>query len=200
VSGLFSAVVLGDVGCKAWWLVTGEDGRPGRIVAGPFEDRPAASWAAGAYADVRPVYGISRADGGLSRRPTPEDRTWAAHLEGQLDRLPQDWDSEFSDEDPLVTLVVEVAEAVSEAGLPLHDSDGGGQAGGVSLTAEPGLAGLVVTWRQHDRMSVEQIHGPATTDLVQQVMNRALADVLEVRGFAVDTFGGGSGLVVRPAA
>jgi hypothetical protein len=199
VSGLFSAVVLGDVGCKAWWLVTDEDAGPGRIVAGPFEDRPAASWAAGAYADARPVYGISRADGGLHRRQTPEDCAWLAHLDEELDRLPDGWDAGLADEDPLVTLVVEVAAALSEAGLSLRDSSEDGEVGGVCLMPEPGMGGVVVTWGQPDRMSVEQIHGPETTDMVQQVMNRALAEVLQLRGFVVDPFAGGSGHVVRPA-
>ena len=35
---------------------------------------------------------------------------------------------------------------------------------------------------------------------VQQVMNRALADVLWLRGFAVDAFGDASGHVVRSDA
>jgi hypothetical protein len=36
--------------------------------------------------------------------------------------------------------------------------------------------------------------------MVHQVMNRALAEVLQLRGFAVEAFGGGSGHVVRLAA
>jgi hypothetical protein len=35
---------------------------------------------------------------------------------------------------------------------------------------------------------------------VQQVMNRAVADVLAARGFLVDAFGGASGHLVRSAA
>jgi hypothetical protein len=192
-------VLLGGVSCEGWWLVADEMDGPGRIVAGPFEDRSGASWAVGSSAqeDARPVYGIGRADGGLDRRPSPEDRAWLAHLEEQLDRLPDGWDAGLSDDDPLVTLVVEIAAALSEAGLPLGESAG---AGGVSLTPEPGLGGVVVTWRQHDRMSIEQVHGPAPDAMVQQVMNRALAEVLLLRGFGVETFGGGSGNVVRPAA
>jgi hypothetical protein len=49
-------------------------------------------------------------------------------------------------------------------------------------------------------MSVEQVHGAAVDASVQQVMNRALADVLLLRGFTVEAFGGGSGHVVRPHA
>jgi hypothetical protein len=47
---------------------------------------------------------------------------------------------------------------------------------------------------------VDQVHGAAVDAVVQQVMNRALADVLALRGFAVDPFGGASGHVVRAAA
>jgi hypothetical protein len=207
VSGLSSgAVVVGGVARQGWWLVIDEEDGPGRIVAGPFPDRAEAAWAAGPYeqADpepVRPVYGIRRADGVLNLRPSPQDWAWLAHLGEQLDRLPESWDTGLSDDDPLTTLVVEVTAALSEAGLPLHDSAGAGsEVGGASLTPEPGLGGIVVTWRQHDRMSVDQVHGTAADAMVQQVMNRALADVLRLRGFAVDAFGGASGHVVRAAA
>jgi hypothetical protein len=175
------------------------------MVAGPFPERSDAGWAAGAlghgHSDgAQPVYGTRRADGGLDRRPSPQDRAWLAHLGQQLDRLPEDWDAELSDDDALVTLVVEVAAALSEAGLPLRSSTGAGsETGGVCLSPEPALGGIVVTWRQHDRMSVDQIHGAAAAAQVHDVMNRALADVLRLRGFVVDTFGGASGHVVRPA-
>jgi hypothetical protein len=200
-----SEVVLGGVGRTGWWLVLDEQDGPGRLVAGPFPDRADADWAAEAHQEtgadgVRPVYGFHRADGGLERRPSPQDLAWLSHLTEQLDRLPADWDAGLADEDPLVTLVVEVAAALSEAGLPLRDGTGSGAAGGVCLTPEHELGGIVVTWRQHDRMSVEQIHGPAADAMVHQVMNRALAEVLQLRGFAVEAFGGGSGHVVRLAA
>jgi hypothetical protein len=107
----------------------------------------------------------------------------------------------LSDEDPLTTLVVEITASLSEAGLPLHDADGAGaETGGACLIPQPELDGIVVTWRQHDRMSIDQVHGPAPTAAVQHVMNRAVADVLIARGFVVDSFGGASGHVVRSAA
>jgi hypothetical protein len=207
VSGLSSgAVVVGGVACQGWWLVVDEEGGPGRIVAGPFPDRAEAGWAAaanehGGPEGVRPVYGFRRADGVLNLRPSPQDWAWLAHLGEQLDRLPEDWDATLSDDDPLTTLVVEVTAALSEAGLPLHDATGEGrEAGGVCLTPEPGLAGILVTWRQHDRMSVDQVHGAPADAMVQVVMNRAVADVLRLRGFPVDVFGGASGHVVRSVA
>jgi hypothetical protein len=49
-------------------------------------------------------------------------------------------------------------------------------------------------------MVVDEAHGPTPTALVQQVMNRAVADVLTARGFVVDAFGGATGHVVRSAA
>jgi hypothetical protein len=207
VSGLSSSsVVLGGEVRQGWWLVADEEDGRGRIVAGPFPDRGDARWAAGAFehgeADgARPVYGTRRADGVLNRRPSPQDWAWLAHLGEQLDRLPDGWDARLSDDDPLTTLVVEVAAALSETGLPLHDSAGAGsEAGGVCLTPEPGLGGLLVTWRQHDRMSVDQVHGAPADAMVQQVMNRAVADVLRLRGFLVDAFGDASGHVVRSGA
>jgi hypothetical protein len=183
------AVLEGAV-CQGWWLFLDEENGPGRIVAGPFPDRAEARWAATTLdvecpVGTRPVYGVRRPDGTLNRRPSPQDWAWLAHLGEQLERLPQDWDALLSDED----------------GLPLHDVDGAGsEVGGACLIPQPELGGIVVTWRQHDRMVVDQAHGPTPTALVQHVMNRAVADVLSARGFQVDAFGGATGHVVRSAA
>ena len=205
MGGLSSSdVVLGVEVCRAWWLVAEGASAPGRIVAGPFAERRDALWAGAcefAEEAARPVYGIRRGDGGLTRQPSPQDWAWLAHLGEQLDRLPETWDAVLSDEDPITTLVVEVTAALAEAGLPLHDDGGPATAaGGACLIPEPSLGGIVVTWRQHDRMSVDQAHGAVVDTVVQQAMNRALAEVLGARGFAVDAFGGASGHVVRPAA
>jgi hypothetical protein len=202
VSGLSSEVLLGSVNCQGWWLVVDGDEGPGRIVAGPFADRADAVWAAGDHEPgAQPVFGYRRADGGLNRRPSPQEWSWLEHLAEQLDRLPDDWDTVITDDDPLTSLVVEVTAALAEAGLPMHDATGDGREhGGACLTPEPSLGGIVVTWRQHDRMSVDQVHGADADFVVQQVMNRALGDVLVARGFAVDGVPFGSGNVVRRAA
>lgn len=204
VSGVFSGeVVLGGPAQQGWWLVADEEDGPARIVGGPFPDRVEADWAAAVNgADglhcVGPVYGARGPDGELSYRPSPQDWAWLAELGDQLDRLPNGWDVELSDDHPLVTLVVEVAEALFEAGLTLHDSTGAGsELGGVCLSPELALGGIVVTWRQRDRTSVDQSHGAAAGAMVQQVMSRAVADVLSIRGFTVDSFGSGTGHIVR---
>ena len=196
------ATILGEEIRQGWWLVAEEvDGR-GRVVDGPFEDRAEAGWAAAALEDgalegVRPVYGLRRADGGLTRKPSPQDWAWLAHLGQQLERLPEDWDAELAEDDPLVTLVVEVVAALGEAGLQLHDAATGSPLGGVCVTPEPALDGLVVSWRQHDRMSIDRAHGADADSLVQQVMSATVADVLRLRGFEVDAFGDDGGYVVR---
>jgi hypothetical protein len=206
VSGLrapsSSEIAVGGAVRQGWWLVVDEETGPGRVVAGPFPDRAETGWAADALDhdgadEVRAIYGIGRADGGVDRRPSPHDWAWLAHLSAQLDRLPAGWDAGLPEDDPLATLVVEVAAALVEAGLSLHDSTGTDEVGGVCLSPEPLLGGIVVTWRQHDRMSVEQIHGASADGMVQQVMNRALAEMLQIRGFVVDAFGGASGHLVR---
>jgi hypothetical protein len=206
VSGLrapsSSEIAVGGAVRQGWWLVVDEETGPGRVVAGPFPDRAETGWAADALDhdgadEVRVIYGIGRADGGVDRRPSPHDWAWLAHLSAQLDRLPAGWDAGLPEDDPLATLVVEVAAALVEAGLSLHDPTGTDEVGGVCLSPEPLLGGIVVTWRQHDRMSVEQIHGASADGMVQQVMNRALAEMLQIRGFVVDAFGGASGHLVR---
>jgi hypothetical protein len=194
-----SEVVVGDVACQGWWLVVDADHGPGRIVAGPFSERADAAWAAASdeehAEDALPVYGFRRADGGLNRRPSPQEWTWLAHLGEQLERLPDDWDAGLSDDHPLGTLAVEVTAALAEAGLPLYDTTSA--CGGVCLTPEPALDGVLASWRQHDRTSLDLVHGVELDGAVQGVMNRALADVLALRGFALAPFGEAGGSVVR---
>src|SRR5829696_9207626 len=149
LSGLTSGdVLLGDVRRPGWWLVERADVGLDRVVAGPFDDRTEAAWAAavqGPAGEVDPEYGVRAADGSLSRRPSPEECSWFELLEEQLDRLPEGWDA-----------------ALTDAGLPLHDARGAGPAGGVCLAPEPVLGGVVVTWRQHDRTSLERSVGTET--------------------------------------
>jgi hypothetical protein len=201
LSGLTSGdVLLGDFRRPGWWLVERADDRLDRVVAGPFGDRTEASWAAavqGPAGSVDTEYGVRTADGALSRRPSPEERAWFELLEEQLDRLPDGWDADLADDHPLATLVVEMTAALTDAGLPLHDARGFGPAGGVCLAPEPLLGGVVVTWRQHDRTSIERAPATDTDTLIQQVMGRAVAEVLSLRSFAVAELEGSTGMVVR---
>jgi hypothetical protein len=177
----------------AWWLVDESADQPGDyVVAGPFADRIDADWAAlsgGLSATVRSVHGVQRGDGGLVRRQRPQERAWLKDLGEQLDRLPEDWNDLLSDDDALTTLVVEVAAALVEAGVPLHDCAGEDPAGGVCLTPGPRYGGVVVSWHQHDRMSVQRVRGAAMEAVVQRTMNAAIADLLAGMGFEVEPFG-----------
>jgi hypothetical protein len=150
-----------------------------------------ADWAAmgGDTVAGRAVYGVLRLDGRLVRRQSPQEQAWLAELGEQLDRLPEDWDGPLADEDELVTLVVEVAAALVEAGLTLHDCAGDGVAGGVCLTPEPARGGVLVSWHQHDRMSREQVRGAEVDAAVQQTMNAAITGCLRQMGFQAEPFG-----------
>ncbi len=173
-------------GASGWWLVD----ESAEVLAGPFTDRVDADWAAlsEGLAAVS-VFGVRRADGGVAPRPSPEERAWLAELGDHLDRLPEAWDTLLDDTDPLTTLVVEVAAALVEAGLPLHDPAQGSTAGGVSLLPEVTAGGVVVGWRAHDRMSLRHVRGAAVEATVRQSMNAAIADLLANLGFVVETVG-----------
>jgi hypothetical protein len=170
----------------SWWLV----GESMQVIAGPFADQVDADWAA--LADALPavaVFGARCSDGAVEPRPSPEERGWLKQLGQQLDRLPDDWNVVVSDTDPLTTLVVEIAAALVEAGLSLHDATGSDLSGGVCLLPEPGAGGVLVSWRPHDRMSRQPVRGAAAGAAVQQLMNATLADVLEQQGFVVGPYG-----------
>jgi hypothetical protein len=168
-------------GAPAWWLVDETE----RVVAGPFADQIDADWAALSYGlTAVSVHGLRRTDGRVASRPSPEERQFLVELGEQLDRLPHDWDALLTDTDPLTTLVVEVAAALLEAGLPLQDDS----QGGVCLLPETGVGGVLVSWRAHDRMSVHDVRGVAATETVAQSMNVAVADILWNLGFVVEPF------------
>jgi hypothetical protein len=167
-----------------WWLVDDS----AQVVAGPFAERIDADWAA--LAEGLPAvsaYGARRADGTVAVRPSPEERAWLVDLGNQLDRLPSEWDELLTDTDPLTTLVVEVAAALVEAGLPLHDPEDS-PAGGVCLMPELTAGGVLVSWRAHERMGVHHVRGGAAAATVRQSMNVTIADVLANLGFVVEPF------------
>jgi hypothetical protein len=187
-----------------WWLVDVDS----RVVTGPFGSRVDAALAEFSSAprdeldQLVPAYGVRRDDGTLAPRFSPDDRAWLAHLSEQLDRLADDWDALIDDADPLTGLVCEVAAAVAEAGLPLHDCAGrtsSPQLGGVCLTPAPGEHGVLVSWTQHDRMALGRVRGHAADLAAQDVMNHAVAGVLAAFGFLVEPFGEASGHIVRGA-
>ncbi len=173
-------------GGPAWWLV----GETAHVLAGPFADRLDADWAA--FADelaAVTVFGTRRTDGTVGPKPSPEERAWLGELGRHLDRLPAEWDDLLSDTDPLTTLVVEVAAALVEAGLPLHDAGAAQSGGGVCLVPDQDAGGLLVSWRPHDRMSLQHSRGDTADEAVRRLMNDAILDVLEQLGFVVEPAG-----------
>jgi hypothetical protein len=181
-----------------WWLIVESDDEPaesGTIVGGPFLDQVEADWAVltsdlPVSVRTRVVHGRRRADGALVPQSSPQERAWIGELEQQLDRLSEDWDELITDGDPLTTLVVEVAAALLEVGLPLYDGQAGSGSGGVCLTPAPEHRGVLATWRQHDWMSVQRTRGPEADLAVSQTMNAAVAHVLWDMDFLVEPFGG----------
>jgi len=173
-------------GGPTWWLV----GESAHVLAGPFADRVDADWAA--FADelsAVAVFGTRRTDGTVKPKPSPEERAWLGELGRHLDRLPAEWDELLTDTDPLTTLVVEVAAALVEAGLPLHDAGAAQSGGGVCLVPDQEAGGLLVSWRPHDRMSLQHSRGVTADEAVQRLMNAAILDVLEQLGFVVEETG-----------
>lgn len=171
---------------RGWWLV----GESARVVAGPFDDRIDADWAALAQGlSAATVFGVRCSDGTVAARPSPDERAWFTQLGEQLERLPEDWDGLLTETDPLTTLVVEIAAALVEAGLPLADPTGADPTGGVTLFPEPATGGVLVSWSPHDRMTRHAGRGATAGAAVLELMNATVADVLLELGFLVEPYG-----------
>ena len=185
-----------------WWLVDAN----ALVVAGPFGtqvDAALSEVSSGTPTDaVVSAYGVRRDDGTLARRFSPDDRAFLAHLSAQLDRLADDWDLLISDADPLTGLVCEIAAALAEAGLPLHDCSGrtaGKALGGVCLTPNPAQQAVIVSWAQHDRISLGRARGKLAEGVVQDVMTATVGEVLGAFGFLVEKLGDAAAYLVWAA-
>ena len=196
------AAAVESVTDLGWWLVDGD----ARVVGGPFPthlDAALSEVSSGVPTDaVVSAYGVRRDDGTLARRFSPDDRAFLAHLSAQLDRLADDWDLLISDADPLTGLVCEVAAALAEAGLPLHDCSGrttGKALGGVCLTPSPAQQAVIVSWAQHDRISLGRARGARAEGAVQDSMTSAVGEVLAAFGFRVESLGEAAAHLVRAA-
>ncbi|MGY5884324.1 hypothetical protein [Modestobacter lacusdianchii] len=196
------ATTVESVADLGWWLVDGG----AQVVAGPFPthvDAALSEVSSGVPTDaVVAAYGVRRDDGTLARRFSPDDRAFLAHLSAQLDRLADDWDLLISDADPLTGLVCEVAAALAEAGLPLHDCSGRTSSkalGGVCLTPSPAQQAVIVSWAQHDRISLGQARGRLAEGAVQDTMTAAVGEVLAAFGFVVEGLGDAAAHLVRAA-
>ena len=184
----------------AWWLVDGAD----LVVAGPYPDQGEAVWATGPLSPGgttggTPAYGVRRASGRLSRRPSPEDRAWLADLSGELERVGEEWDLLVDDASPLVGLLCQLGASLVEVGLPLHDCSGRTATrarGGVCLTPSPLHDGVVVAWTQHLRTTREAPRSPETERWLQETMNRTLAGLLTGLGFTTASLGEASAALV----
>ena len=179
---------------SGWWLVAEDADALGssRVMAGPFLTQTDARWAAplpaGDPAALQTIYGTRRG-GTLTGQTSPTDQAWLDHLNTQLERLATGWDTDLDDTDPLLTHIVEVAAALTDAGLPLHDCAGATPLGGVCLTPVPELGGIVIAWSQHERMSIDSARGAHAHAAVQALMSDTIAGLLTALGFPVEPFG-----------
>jgi hypothetical protein len=122
-------------------------------------------------------------------------------------RLADGLGNSLSADDPCAPLARDVAEALTEAGLTLHNCGAHHpqyRLGGVCVLPIPsghnpdGQGGIAVSWTTHNLLAMDwqrsrERHG------TQEAMNRALAGVLKALGYKVRPFGtGGASLVTEP--
>lgn len=119
-------------------------------------------------------------------------------------RLTNCYGRPMPNDDPLYPLALDIARALTEAGLTLHrcaQHDPHYRLGGVCLlpgahSQDPdGTSGIVVSWTTHNLLSLDwdrwdEYHG------VQVTMNGVLAEVLGALGFQVSPFGVGGASIV----
>lgn len=189
-----------------WWVID----PTGRILDGPCENQVQADdrrderlhrLADGAEdidpAAARSAYGVRRPDGLLEERQSPADKAWQAYLDDQLSRLSTGHDERLHPAVPHYELTIALAAALVESGFDLHDCAGKDPRGGVCLTpSNATLAGVIVTWAQHDRQARHHVRGHDVYARVQETMNYVLADVLAELGFTVQPIEEGSAHLV----
>jgi hypothetical protein len=110
---------------------------------------------------------------------------------------------------PYAPLASDVADALTEAGLTLHNCAPHHpqyRLGGVCVLPIPsshnpdGLGGIAVSWTTHNLLAMDWQLGRERQG-TQEAMNRALASVLKALGYRVRPFGiGGASLVNRAAS
>ena len=113
----------------------------------------------------------------------------------------------LSADDPYAPLASDVAEALTEAGLTLHNCAPHHpqyRLGGVCVLPIPsghnpdGQGGIAVSWTTHNLLAMDWERGRERQG-TQEAMNRALAGVLTALGYKVRPFGtGGASLVTEP--
>jgi hypothetical protein len=112
----------------------------------------------------------------------------------------------LSADDPYAPLAIDVAAALTEAGLTLHTCAPHHphyRLGGVCLLPIPsshnpdGQGGIAVSWTTHNLLAMDWERGRERQG-TQDAMNQALAGVLEALGYQVRPFGtGGASLVTE---
>jgi hypothetical protein len=120
------------------------------------------------------------------------------------DRLSNGLGNPLPSGDPHAPLARDVAAALTEAGLTLHDCAPHHpryRLGGVCVLPIPGghnpdgQGGIAVSWTSHNLLALDWERGRERED-TQQAMNHALASVLKALGYQVRPFGpGGASLV-----
>jgi hypothetical protein len=123
------------------------------------------------------------------------------------DRLSDGLGNSLPSGDPHAPLARDVAAALTEAGLTLHNCATHHplyRLGGVCVLPAPGdrnpdgQGGIAVSWTTHNLLALDWERGREQQG-TQQAMNRALASVLKTLGYRVRPFGpGGASLVTGP--
>jgi hypothetical protein len=107
-------------------------------------------------------------------------------------------------DDPYAPLASDVAEALTEAGLTLHNCAPHHpqyRLGGVCVMPIPsghnpdGQGGIAVSWTTHNLLAMDWERGRERQG-TQEAMNRALAGVLKALGYQVRPFGTGGAYLV----
>lgn len=100
---------------------------------------------------------------------------------------------------PLAQTLAALTRTLVETGFTVHDCATRERTGGVCLTPASRQDGVIVTWTTHDSLSLDSSRYGQDWD-VHEVMNYALADVLRLTGWHVDTYGQASAHMVTDHA
>lgn len=138
---------------------------------------------------------LTMLDDDTARALTVARNALDSDVAGELAKVSDGYGDRVRLDNPLAQNVATLTRTLVEAGFPVHDCATRELTGGVCLTPANREDGVLITWTTHDSLALDGGRYEENRD-VHEVMNYALADVLQACGWRVDAYGQASAHIV----